>query len=75
MTAITIIMAVLTAVAAVFAVMFFMDRKDSKKYESKAESLTKELNDLKCDLARRENNGGDAMIPLTRENIVEFLKR
>ena len=75
MTAITIIISTLTAVAAIFAVLFFQDRKDAKKYESKAESLSKELNDLRCDLARRENNGGDAMVPLTRENIAEFLKR
>ena len=75
MTAITIIISTLTAAAAIFAVLFFQDRKDAKKYESKAESLSKELNDLRCDLARRENNGGDAMVPLTRENIAEFLKR
>lgn len=75
MTAITIIISALTAAAAIFAVLFFQDRKDAKKYESKAESLSKELNDLRCDLARRENNGGDAMVPLTRENIAEFLKR
>ena len=75
MTAITIIISALTAAAAIFAVLFFQDRKDAMKYESKAESLSKELNDLRCDLARRENNGGDAMVPLTRENIAEFLKR
>ena len=75
MTAITIIISALTAAAAIFAVLFFQDRKDAKKYESKAESLSKELNDLRCELARRENNGGDAMVPLTRENIAEFLKR
>ena len=75
MTAITILIAVLSAAAAIFAVLFFQDRKDAMKYESKAESLSKELNDLRCDLARRENNGGDAMVPLTRENIAEFLKR
>ena len=75
MTAITIIISALTAAAAIFAVLFFQDRKDAKKYESKAESLSKELNDLRCDLARRENNGGDAMIPLTCDNIAEFLKR
>ena len=74
MTAITIIISVLAAAAAIFAVMFFQDRKDAKKYESKAESLSKELNDLRCDLARREISGGEAMIPLTRENIAEFLK-
>ena len=75
MTAITIIISALTAAVAIFAVLFFQDRKDAMKYESKAESLSKELNDLRCDLARRENNGGDAMVPLTRENIAEFLKR
>ena len=74
MTAITFLVAVLSAVAAIFAVMFFQDRKDAKKYESKAESLSKELNDLRCDFARREISGGEAMIPLTRENIAEFLK-
>lgn len=74
MTAITIIISTLTAVAAIFAVLFFQDRKDAKKYESKAESLSKELNDLRCDLARREISGGEAVIPLTRENIAEFLK-
>ena len=47
MTAITIIISTLTAVAAIFAVLFFQDRKDAKKYESKAESLSKELNDLR----------------------------
>ena len=74
MTAITIIISALTAAAAVFAVLFFQDRKDAKKYESKAESLSKELNDLRCELARREISGPEAMIPLTRENIAEFLK-
>ena len=74
MTAITIIISALTAAAAIFAVLFFHDRKDAKKYESKAESLSKELNDLRCELARREISGGEAMIPLTRENIAEFLK-
>ena len=52
MTAITIIISALTAAAAIFAVLFFQDRKDAKKYESKAESLSKELNDLRCELAR-----------------------
>ena len=75
MTAITIIISTLTAVAAIFAVLFFFFFLDAMKTESKAESLSKELNDLRCDLARRENNGGDAMVPLTRENIAEFLKR
>ena len=75
MTAITIIISTLTAAAAIFAVLFFQDRKDAKKYESKAESLSKELNDLRCELSRREISGGEAMIPLTRENIAEFLKR
>lgn len=75
MTAITIIISALTAAAAIFAVLFFHDRKDAKKYESKAESLSKELNDLRCDLARREISGGDTMIPLTCDNIAEFLKR
>lgn len=74
MTAITIIISALTAAAAIFAVLFFQDRKDAKKYELKAESLSKELNDLRCELARREISGGEAMIPLTRENIAEFLK-
>ena len=74
MTAITIIISALTAAAAIFAVLFFQDRKDAKKYESKAESLSKELNDLRCELARREISGPEAMIPLTRENIAEFLK-
>lgn len=74
MTTITIIISVLAAAAAIFAVLFFQNKKDATKYETKAEALSKELNDLRCDLARRENNGGDAMIPLTRENIAEFLK-
>ena len=74
MTAITIIISALTAAAAIFAVLFFQDRKAAKKYESKAESLSKELNDLRCELARREISGPEAMIPLTRENIAEFLK-
>lgn len=75
MIAITIIMAALAAAAAVFAVMFFRDRKDAGKYESRAESLSKELNDLKCELARRESGGQDALVPLTMENIAQFLKR
>ena len=74
MTAITIIISALTAAAAIFAVLFFQDRKDAKKYESKAESLSKELNDLRCELARREISGPEAMMPLTRDNIAEFLK-
>ena len=41
MTAITILIAVLSAAAAIFAVLFFQDRKDAMKYESKAESLSK----------------------------------
>ena len=74
MTAITIIISALTAAAAIFVVLFFQDRKDAKKYESNAESLSKELNDLRCELARREISGPEAMMPLTRENIAEFLK-
>lgn len=75
MNATTIIIAVLAAAAAIFAVLFFQDRKDAQKYESKADSLTRELSDLRCELTRKENDGGDSMTPLTRENIVEFLKR
>lgn len=75
MTVTSIIITVLAAVAYVFAVMFFQDKKDASKYESKAESLSKELNDLRCDLARRESCGGDMTVPLTRENIAEFLRR
>ena len=71
----SVIITILAAVAAIFAVMYFQDRKDARKYESKAESLSKELNDLRCDLARRENDGVDNVTPLTKENIAEFLRR
>lgn len=75
MDAITIIIAVLAAAAAVFAVLFFQDRKDARKYESKADSLTRELSELRCELARMESSSGNVVIPLTKENIAEFLRR
>lgn len=75
MGAITIIVAFFAAIAAIFAALFFHGRNDARKYETKAESLSKELSDLKCELARREGVYGDAMTPLTKESIMEFLKR
>ena len=72
---VTVIIAALAVTAAVFAVLFFQDRKDARKYESKAESLSGELGELKCELARREGVYGDAMTPLAKESIMEFLKR
>ena len=74
MTAITFLVAVFSEVAAMCAVLFFQHRKLAKKYVSNAESLSKELNDLRCELARREISGPEAMMPLTRDNIAEFLK-
>lgn len=71
----TIIIALLAASAAVYANKFFQNRKDAQKYEAKADSLTRELSDLRCELARKENNPDDATVPLTKETIVDFLKR
>lgn len=71
----SLILAVLTAVAAVFAALFFQNRKDVRKYETKSESLSRELSDMKCEFARRESICGDALVHLTRENIADFLKR
>lgn len=72
----TIFIAVLAAAAAVFAVLFFLDRKDAKKFEQRAESLSREVGDLKCELARKENGiDEDYLSPLTQEKIVEFLKK
>lgn len=72
---VTFIIAALAVTSAVFAVLFLQDRNQARKYETKAESLSGELNELRCELARREGVYGDAMTPLTKENIVEFVKR
>lgn len=69
------ITAALAAAAAVFAVLYFESRKNAEKLEGRSESLSREMNELRCVLARNEAVTGDALKTLTRDNIVEFIRK
>lgn len=75
MNILTILIAVLAAAAAIFATLFFQDRKEAKKYEAKSYILYQELSDLKCEMARRDALAGDIAVPLSRESIADFLRK
>lgn len=71
---ITILIAALAASSAIFSALYFQSKKNSERLESKAEALSSENNDLKCEIVRLEEGSDDSMNPLTTENIVDFLK-
>ena len=58
---ITIIIMALAVTTAVFAVLYFQDRAESEKYEKRADSLSTELVELKCQMARIETQYGDSL--------------
>lgn len=75
MPAITIIIAALAAASSAFAVLFFRGRCDAARQEYRAETLSKEASDLRCQVARLEERDGGYMKPLTKENIAEYLRK
>lgn len=72
---ISILIAILSATAAIFAALFFHDRKRSSKYESKAEQLNTEIADLRCKLARQETICGGYTEPLYKDALIQFLRK
>lgn len=70
----TITIIVLTAAAAVFAALYFSNRKDVLKYESKSEGLTSELTGVKEELAKVQASSGSRMLTLKPELILDYLK-
>lgn len=71
---ISIIIMALAVTTAVFAVLYFQDRSESEKYEKRADSLSSELVDLKCQMARIETQYGDSLAPINAERVAEFLR-
>lgn len=51
-----------------------MKRVEVRKAESKSEALAGEVLGLKCSLAQAAARESDALAPLTKESIVEFLR-
>ena len=64
----------LAVTTAVFAVLYFQDRAESEKYEKRADSLSTELVELKCQMARIETQYGDSLAPINAERVAEFLR-
>lgn len=64
----------LAVTTAVFAVLFFQDRAESEKYEKRADSLSAELVELKCQMARIETQSSDSLAPINAERVAEFLR-
>ena len=75
MNMVTIIIAVLAAAAAVFAALFFQDRKDAEKYEKMFLEQMKETSGLKEELARRDAVDGNYMKCLDHETLADFLRK
>lgn len=75
MTATAIIIAALAAASAAFAALFFRGRGEAARQESRAEALSREASDLRCQIARMEERDGGYMKPLTKESIEAFLKK
>ncbi len=75
MNMVTIIIAVLAAVSAVFAALFFHNRKDAEKYEKMFIDQMKETSGLKEELARRDATDGNYMKRLDQETLVDFLRK
>lgn len=71
---ISIIIMALAVTIAVFAVLYFQDRSESEKYEKRADSLSSELVDLKCQMARIETQSSDSLVPINAERVAEFLR-
>ena len=71
---ISIIIMALAVTTAVFAVLYFQDRSESEKYEKRADSLSSELVDLKCQMARIETQSSDSLVPINAERVAEFLR-
>lgn len=72
---ITIIIMALAVTTAVFAVLYFQDRAEAEKYEKRADSLSTELVELKCQMARIETQYGDSLASINAERVAEFLRR
>lgn len=70
----TIALIILTATAAVFAVLYFTNRSEAAKYESRSESLSSELNGIREELARVQASNDNRMMALKSDAILEFLK-
>ena len=64
----------LAVTTAVFAVLYFQDRAESEKYEKRADSLSAELVELKCKMARIETQYGDSLASINAERVAEFLR-
>lgn len=64
----------LAITTAVFAALYFQDRADAEKYEKRADSLSAELMELKCQMARIETQSGDSLAPINVERVAEFLR-
>lgn len=58
----------------VFAVLYFQDRAEAEKYEKRADSLSAELVELKCQMARIETQSSDSLVPINAERVAEFLR-
>lgn len=59
---------------AVFAVLYFQDRAEAEKCEKRADSLSAELVELKCQMARIETQYGDSLASINAERVAEFLR-
>lgn len=59
----------------IFAALFLAKRVEVRKAESKSEALAGEVLGIKCSLAQAAARESDALAPLTKESIVEFLRR
>lgn len=70
-----IICAAFAATAAVFAALFFMNRKNADKFERRADGLQDELADLRVENARLETRSGGVMEPLNPNSLVEFIRK
>lgn len=64
----------LAITTAVFAALYFQDRADAEKYEKRADSLSAELMELKCQMARIETQYGDSLVSINAERVAEFLR-
>lgn len=64
----------LAVMTSVFAVLYFQDRAEAEKYEKRADSLSAELVELKCQMARIETQYGDSLASINAERVAEFLR-
>lgn len=68
----TIAIAVLSVTAAMFAMLYFQNRKAAQKYETKAEQLSKEASELEVELARKGAETAQSPVLLTPEVLLKF---